>query len=77
MRITAKADYAVRAAVELAAAEKTLEILAETDALERIAEYGTRNVTFKDGRVVADRRITNRRTAADELANLPEQAEAS
>jgi glutamate-1-semialdehyde 2,1-aminomutase len=28
--------------VSLAAAEKTLEILAETDALERIAEYGTR-----------------------------------
>src|SRR6202047_2259443 len=28
--------------VSLAAAEKTLEILAQTDALERIAEYGTR-----------------------------------
>jgi glutamate-1-semialdehyde 2,1-aminomutase len=28
--------------VSLAAAEKTLEILAETDALERIAQYGTR-----------------------------------
>jgi len=28
--------------VSLAAADKTLEILAETDALERIAEYGTR-----------------------------------
>ena len=28
--------------VSLAAAEKTLEILAETDALERIAAYGTR-----------------------------------
>src|SRR3954465_1378266 len=39
-----------------------------------IAEYGTRNVTFKDGRVIADRKITKRRTAADELANLPEQA---
>ena len=42
-----------------------------------IAEYGTRNVTFKDGKVIADRQITKRRTAADELANLPEQAEAS
>jgi putative ABC transport system ATP-binding protein len=42
-----------------------------------IAEYGTRNVTFRDGRVVADRKITNRRTAADELAHLPDQAEAS
>ncbi|HUN76973.1 MAG TPA: aminotransferase class III-fold pyridoxal phosphate-dependent enzyme [Steroidobacteraceae bacterium] len=29
-------------AVSLAAAEKTLEILAETDALERLAQYGTR-----------------------------------
>jgi glutamate-1-semialdehyde 2,1-aminomutase len=29
-------------AVSLAAAEKTLQILAETDALERIAQYGTR-----------------------------------
>ncbi len=28
--------------VSLAAAEKTLEILDETDALERIADYGTR-----------------------------------
>jgi glutamate-1-semialdehyde 2,1-aminomutase len=28
--------------VSLAAAEKTLEILAETDALERVAAYGTR-----------------------------------
>ena len=42
-----------------------------------IAEYGTRNVTFRDGRVVADRAITKRRTAAEELANLPDQAEAS
>jgi len=42
-----------------------------------IAEYGTRNVTFKDGRVIADRKITKRRTAADELANLPDQAESS
>ena len=42
-----------------------------------IAEYGTRNVTFKDGRVIADRQIIKRRTAVDELANLPEQAEAS
>jgi putative ABC transport system ATP-binding protein len=42
-----------------------------------IAEYGTRNVTFKDGRVVADRKITNRRTASEELAQLPTQAEAS
>jgi putative ABC transport system ATP-binding protein len=41
-----------------------------------IAEYGTRIVSFRDGVVVTDRRVTNRRTAADELANLPQEAEA-
>jgi putative ABC transport system ATP-binding protein len=41
-----------------------------------IAEYGTRTVAFRDGRVVADSPIAHRRAAADELANLPEQAEA-
>ena len=40
----------------------------ETD----IAEYGTRIVTFRDGLVVADRAITNRRNAAEELVRLPE-----
>ena len=37
-----------------------------------IAEYGTRIVSFRDGVVVTDRPVTNRRTAADELANLPD-----
>jgi putative ABC transport system ATP-binding protein len=41
-----------------------------------IAEYGTRMVTFRDGLVVADRPITRRRVAQDELAALPEPAEA-
>jgi putative ABC transport system ATP-binding protein len=41
-----------------------------------IAEYGTRTVTFRDGQVVADKAITRRRRATDELAALPEPAEA-
>jgi putative ABC transport system ATP-binding protein len=41
-----------------------------------IAEYGTRIVSFRDGVVVTDRKVTTRRTAADELANLPQEAEA-
>ena len=41
-----------------------------------IAEYGTRMVTFRDGLVVADKGITRRRIAQDELAALPEPAEA-
>ena len=42
-----------------------------------IAEYGTRTVAFRDGRVVADKRVEKRRDAVEELANLPEAAEAS
>jgi len=41
-----------------------------------IAEYGTRIVSFRDGVVKTDRAVTNRRTAADELANLPPVEEA-
>jgi len=41
-----------------------------------IAEYGTRMVTFRDGLVVADKAIARRRIAQDELAALPEPAEA-
>jgi putative ABC transport system ATP-binding protein len=41
-----------------------------------IAEYGTRIVSFRDGVVVTDRAVANRRNAAHELANLPETAEA-
>ncbi len=36
-----------------------------------IAEYGTRLIRFRDGRVVADQKIAHRRNAADELAALP------
>ena len=43
----------------------------ETD----IAEYGTRIVSFRDGVVVSDRPVARRRTAAEELANLPEPAD--
>jgi putative ABC transport system ATP-binding protein len=41
-----------------------------------IAEYGTRTVTFRDGQVVADRSVARRRNAQDELAALPQTAEA-
>jgi len=41
-----------------------------------IAEYGTRIVSFRDGQVVADRPVTHRRLAQDELAALPQPAEA-
>jgi putative ABC transport system ATP-binding protein len=36
-----------------------------------IAEYGTRLIRFRDGRVVADQPILHRRSADDELAALP------
>jgi putative ABC transport system ATP-binding protein len=39
-----------------------------------IAEYGTRIVQFRDGQVIADRAVTRRRFARDELAALPEAA---
>ena len=41
-----------------------------------IAEYGTRIVSFRDGVVKTDRPVTNRRAAADELAQLPPVEEA-
>jgi putative ABC transport system ATP-binding protein len=36
-----------------------------------IAEYGTRLIRFRDGRVVADQQVVHRRNADDELAALP------
>ena len=36
-----------------------------------IAEYGTRMVSFRDGQVVAERAVTRRRAAENELAALP------
>ncbi len=44
----------------------------ETD----IAEYGTRTVAFRDGLVVSDHANARRRLASDELAALPQPAEA-
>jgi len=41
-----------------------------------IAEYGTRIVTFRDGQVVADRPVTDRRLAEEEMASLPVPTEA-
>ena len=41
-----------------------------------IAEYGTRIVAFRDGHIVNDRKVEKRRTAVEELALLPEEAEA-
>jgi putative ABC transport system ATP-binding protein len=41
-----------------------------------IAEYGTRIVAFRDGQVVADKPVPNRRDATEELAALPPAAEA-
>jgi putative ABC transport system ATP-binding protein len=42
-----------------------------------IAEYGTRMVTFRDGQVIADRPVTKRRNADQELAALPQPEEAT
>jgi putative ABC transport system ATP-binding protein len=36
-----------------------------------IAEYGTRLIRFRDGRVVADQKVAHRRNAEEELAALP------
>ena len=41
-----------------------------------IAEYGTRTIGFRDGVVVTDKPVARRRTAAEEMANLPQEAEA-
>lgn len=41
-----------------------------------IAEHGTRIVSFRDGLVVTDQPVTDRRMAAGELASLPVEAEA-
>ena len=38
---------------------------------QEIAEYGTRIVAFRDGRIVSDKQSTTRRMASDQLAALP------
>ena len=55
--------------------ERGITVLLITHELD-IAEYGTRIVSFRDGQVVADRTVSRRRNAADELSALPEPAEA-
>ena len=55
--------------------ERGITVLLITHEMD-IAEYGTRIVTFRDGQVVADRPVTRRRNAEDELAALPVAAEA-
>jgi putative ABC transport system ATP-binding protein len=42
-----------------------------------IAEHGTRIVSFRDGLVKTDQPVVDRRIAADELVDLPAEAEAS
>ena len=50
--------------------ERGITVLLITHEID-IAEYGTRLIRFRDGRVVADQPILHRRNAADELAALP------
>jgi putative ABC transport system ATP-binding protein len=50
--------------------ERGITVLLITHEMD-IAEYGTRLVRFRDGRIQVDQKITNRRDAARELAALP------
>ena len=50
--------------------ERGITVLLITHEMD-IAEYGSRMVSFRDGQVVADRAVTRRRVAQDELAALP------
>jgi len=50
--------------------ERGITVLLITHEMD-IAEYGTRLVRFRDGRIQVDQKIANRRDAARELANLP------
>jgi putative ABC transport system ATP-binding protein len=50
--------------------ERGITVLLITHEMD-IAEYGTRIIRFRDGRVVADAAVPRRRNAADELAALP------
>jgi putative ABC transport system ATP-binding protein len=53
--------------------ERGITVLLITHEMD-IAEYGTRVVSFRDGQVVADRSVTRRRLAQEELAALPPPA---
>jgi putative ABC transport system ATP-binding protein len=50
--------------------ERGITVLLITHEMD-IAEYGTRLVRFRDGRIQIDQAITNRRDAVKELAALP------
>jgi putative ABC transport system ATP-binding protein len=50
--------------------EHGITVLLITHELD-IAEYGTRLIRFRDGRVVSDQQVARRRDAAEELAALP------
>ena len=50
--------------------ERGITVLLITHEMD-IAEYGTRLMRFRDGRIQIDQQITNRRDAASELAALP------
>jgi putative ABC transport system ATP-binding protein len=50
--------------------ERGITVLLITHEMD-IAEYGTRLVRFRDGRIQIDQKIANRRDAAKELALLP------
>jgi putative ABC transport system ATP-binding protein len=50
--------------------EKGITVILITHEMD-IAEYGTRLIRFRDGRVVADQPVLHRRDAADELEALP------
>ncbi len=50
--------------------ERGITVLLITHEMD-IAEYGTRIIRFRDGRIVADSAVARRRNAADELAALP------
>ena len=50
--------------------ERGITVLLITHEMD-IAEYGTRLVRFRDGRIQTDQTITTRRDAAKELAVLP------
>jgi putative ABC transport system ATP-binding protein len=50
--------------------ERGITVLLITHERE-IAEYGTRIIAFRDGKIVSDKPNTVRRMAADEFAALP------
>ena len=50
--------------------ERAITVILITHEMD-IAEYGTRLVRFRDGRIQVDQPIANRRDAARELAALP------